>query len=420
VSEGGLLGKIATVCVVTAFITVCPARATVWYVHPDSVLNSIQDALSLCVDHDTVLVGPGRYFENLIWPYTQGIDLVSEEGSDKTIIDGRTVDRVIQMRSTADTTTKIVGFTIQNGHTGAFGGGIFCDYGAAPFICNNIIRDNRAGSNGGGGIYCTGTTVITGNIIADNIAYLITWWSIGGGIYCDGSPIITNNVITGNIADYAGGIFCMGPAPLISGNTISDNRAFLGGGGIYLWGCTPIMSRNTITDNMAGSGGGIYCEGSSPHIDSCTISNNSLDGVYCIAESGPVIYSSNIFGNSGYGINNVDDTALVHAEYNWWGDPTGPYHPNANPHGLGDPVSDYVTFEPWLKQGVGVEEEGVVKRNSMDSGATIISGPLLIPEGTTYKVFDVSGRAVLPRQMKPGIYFVAIDDKTTQKIIKIR
>jgi len=399
---------------------VLPVHATVWYVHPDSVLNSIQEALSLCADHDTVLVGPGTYYENIVWPYIQGIDLISEKGADKTIIDGGTVDRVIQMRSTADTTTKIKGFTIQNGHTSAFGGGIFCDYGAAPLISNNIIIDNRAGSNGGGGIYCTGSTVVTDNIISDNIAYLITWWSTGGGIYCDGSPTITNNTITGNIADYAGGIFCMGLTPVISGNVISDNLAFLYGGGIYCWDNAPTISHNTITNNTSGCGGGIYCEAASPNIDSCIISNNTIDGVYCMAESSPLIRNNNIVGNSGCGVHNIDSTALVPAEYNWWGDPTGPYHPDSNPTGLGDPVSDYVAFAPWLEQAVGVIEEGVVEIKPTKRGATIISGPLLLPEGKTCRVFDITGRIVTPDRMSPGIYFVEVDGEITQKVVKVR
>jgi hypothetical protein len=37
----------------------------------------------------------------------------------------------------------------------------------------------------------------------------------------------------------------------------------------------------------------------------------------------------------------------VDAEFNWWGDSTGPYHPVENPHGLGDEVGDGVDFAPW-------------------------------------------------------------------------
>ncbi len=91
------------------------AHATVWYVHPDSVLNSIQAALDSCANNDVVLVGPGTYYENIIWPYTPGIDLISEFGPDTTIIDGGSIGSVITMTDQADTTAKISGFTIQNG-----------------------------------------------------------------------------------------------------------------------------------------------------------------------------------------------------------------------------------------------------------------------------------------------------------------
>jgi predicted outer membrane repeat protein len=419
-SEGGLLGKTVVLFLVGVCVTIYPVHAKVWYVHPDSALSVIQDALSLCADHDTVLVAPGTYYENLVWPYIQGIDLLSKEGPDETIIDGNAVDRVIQMRSTADTSTKISGFTIRNGNTVAFGGGIFCDYGAAPLISNNVITGNRAGSNGGGGIYCTGSTVITDNIISDNVAYLITWFSTGGGIYCDGSPTITDNVISGNIADHAGGVFCMGTAPVISGNTISNNRAFLDGGGIYCWNCMPAIVHNKIVDNIAGCGGGVYCEAAAPLIDSCTISGNTNDGIHCMAESHPVIHHSNITGNSGYGINNVDDTAFVHAEYNWWGHSTGPYHPDSNPAGFGDAVSDYVAFFPWLEHAVGVVEEETVEMEPRAFGATIIRGPLLLPAGKDYRIYDITGRTVAPERMRPGIYFVEVDGEITQKVVKVR
>lgn len=415
------MGKIAVIILVIACVVVSPTYARVLYVHPDSVLNSIQAALDACSDHDTILVGPGTYYENLVWPYKQGIDLVSKDGPYKTTIDGDTVGRVIEMRSTADTTTKIHGFTIQNGSTSAVGGGIFCDYGAAPLISNNIIRNNRAGSNGGGGISCTGSTVIRDNIISGNIAYLVTWWAVGGGIYCDGSPIITNNTIVGNIADYAGGIFCISTTPVISGNTIAGNSAFLGGGGIYCWSGTAMISHNTIHHNIANYGGGICCAGgSSAHIDSCTITDNVYDGVSCIEESHPVIYYNNICGNSGYGVHNIDDTALVHAEYNWWGDPSGPYHPDSNPAGLGDQVSDYITFVPWLDHAVWVTEEVVVEVEPVDIGATIICGPLVLPAGQNCRIFDITGRVISPSQMRPGIYFVEIEGKVSQKIIKVR
>lgn len=33
---------------------------------------------------------------------------------------------------------------------------------------------------------------------------------------------------------------------------------------------------------------------------------------------------------------------------NWWGDPSGPYHPETNQLGRGDSVGTNITYEPWL------------------------------------------------------------------------
>jgi hypothetical protein len=53
-------------------------------------------------------------------------------------------------------------------------------------------------------------------------------------------------------------------------------------------------------------------------------------------------------------------------------------------------------------------------------GASILQGSLILPEGKTCKVFDIIGRVVLPQHIKPGIYFIEVDGKITQKVIKIR
>ena len=88
------------------------AERTIWYVHPDSALNTIQAGLDSCATNDIVLVAPGTYYENIIWPSTQGIHLLSELGPDTTIIDGDSSGSVIALFSGTDTTTVISGFTI--------------------------------------------------------------------------------------------------------------------------------------------------------------------------------------------------------------------------------------------------------------------------------------------------------------------
>jgi hypothetical protein len=42
-----------------------------------------------------------------------------------------------------------------------------------------------------------------------------------------------------------------------------------------------------------------------------------------------------------------EGAALLNAEYNWWGDASGPQH-SGNPDGSGDPISGNVDYSPWL------------------------------------------------------------------------
>jgi hypothetical protein len=81
--------------------------------------------------------------------------------------------------------------------------------------------------------------------------------------------------------------------------------------------------------------------------------------------------------------------------------------------------------EPALRQFgglVGIQERSTHKPVTIPTsfGPTIFSGPLLLPKDKTYKVFDITGRIVVPDKIKPGIYFVEVDGVVTQKVIKIR
>jgi hypothetical protein len=70
---------------------------------------------------------------------------------------------------------------------------------------------------------------------------------------------------------------------------------------------------------------------------------------------------------------------------------------------------------------VGVENSGsneIIQENPLP--VTIINGPLLLPEGKKYVVYDITGRTVTPDKIQPGIYFVIRDKRVVQKIVKIR
>jgi len=58
------------------------------------------------------------------------------------------------------------------------------------------------------------------------------------------------------------------------------------------------------------------------------------------------IDSSSLVGNT-VAIEN-QDILIIDAPNNWWGATNGPYHPTLNPNGLGNAVSDFVDFDPYL------------------------------------------------------------------------
>jgi parallel beta-helix repeat protein len=238
-------------------------HSNIWYVHPDSVLNTIQAGLDSCSIGDTVLVASGIYYENLIWPATEGILLISESGPEVTIIDGGEAGSVIQITTGVDTTTIINGFTIQNGYSEK-GGGIYC-YNSSPKIINNIIRMNTAEDEEGGyggAIYLKySNSIISNNLISQNVAYYDSigiYGGEGGGIYItQSSPSILQNDIYQNIAEnLGGGIFCDYLSyPIIDGNYIKENENC----GIY----TNMGSYSTIVNNTIDSneGSGIVSKG---------------------------------------------------------------------------------------------------------------------------------------------------------------
>ena len=508
------------IVVITLMLVARTAHATTWYVHPDSTFNCIQHCLDSCVAGDTVLVGPGVYYENIVWPSTPRICLVSELGPDTTAIDGDSVGRVISISTGVDSITLISGFNIRNGYLtdisdcgagiycenssptitnnviadnrvggAALGGGIACLGNSSPIITENVVSDNGGGAHdgvrgggiacvdssapvvtentitgnyatvAGGGIYCgpNSKATITNNDIADNSTGECMCGWIGGGIACDyrSAPVITGNTITGNYANFGGGIgcdssepfidgnditgntgycgggvYCQGSSSTISNNTISNDTAVWDGGGIYCYQSSPTLTGNIVSENLiplTGLGSGIVCDGSSPVISNCIISGNNGDGMYCQPDiwgnqSNPVISYNDICDNAGFGVRNVDVTIIVSAVSNWWGDETGPYHPTANPGGLGDTVSDYVDFDPWLYWPVGVEERPIVRPVEIHENltATIFRGSLQLPKDKMCRVYDITGRIVEPEKIASGIYFVEIHNKVVQKVVKIR
>lgn len=269
-----------------------------------------------------------------------------------TVLDGQQGGSVVTARSVGRNLSRIDGFTIRNGSgtflgssrygggiyiegssltianntitqnsvTGSseisvYGGGICCMH-SSPRIMNSVIAGNSAAGSSvagrGGGVYCyCSSPTIFNNTIEDNTAQ-----SLGGGVYCELLfPVIANNRIVGNVAVNGGGICCFKVSsgmfyypfsPMIAGNTIVGNRAWLYGGGVYSYQSSPSIVNNTIVANTAPGGGGIYSSKSSLTITNTIVAINS-SGIYPDFNVDSALRFNCVFGNTAYNYSGITD-----------------------------------------------------------------------------------------------------------------
>jgi len=262
---------------------------------PDDA-QTIQDAISLAAEHDTILVQPGVYKESINFNGKNIVVgsryLVSGDTSfiSATIIDGDTSKTCAVFKNEEDTTAVLCGFTLTNGN-----GGIRC-YSASPKLKRLLIIDNHyrcpVHQNAlGGGIFLINSHAVIENV---TITRNKTIWNCAGadrkrgaGIYVEQSQLKLNDV---KIFDNFLGVCNWGGG---------EER----GGGIYCSLSSLNLKNVTIYGHSAFRGGGIYCTHSSIYLEHVTINNNSAQtyggGIY--SDNSKLVFSktmrSNIFLN---------------------------------------------------------------------------------------------------------------------------
>jgi hypothetical protein len=142
--------------------------------------TAIQSAVTASSPGDTVLVYPGRYYENVSISISN-LSLISLEYgtnnptyTESTIIDGSLISRGIKINQNIQNVT-IRGFSITNSKSG-----IVLDQNSTSVITNCYIFGNATAYGGGINLFkCT--TVLSGVRIFDNYAYILA-----GGMYING------------------------------------------------------------------------------------------------------------------------------------------------------------------------------------------------------------------------------------------
>ena len=285
----------------TWVLSLSAATATTINVPDD--YSTIQAALNAAVSSDTVLVQPGTYPENIIWPDVNGIKLISAGDSSNTIIDGGGNSSVIYMNpatATIDTTTMIQGFKITNGGNISNGGGIFVN-SASPALTQLWITGNTATDVGGGLYIPGGSPTLTNMTVTGNTA------SSGGGLYIDsGSPTLMEVTVTGNTARSGGGLYIVNSSATLTEVTVTGNTApgnYSAGGGLYIDSGSPTLTDVTVTGNTARvNGGGLYISSGSPTLTNVTVSSNMVTnyrggGLY-IVNSSATLTEVTVTGNT--------------------------------------------------------------------------------------------------------------------------
>jgi hypothetical protein len=113
---------------------------------------------------------------------------------------------------------------------------------------------------------------------------------------------------------------------------------------------------------------------SAAQVKGSTISSSYI-GIAVFDDSTLEAHFNNIIDNTSLGVSN-NGGGTVDATYNWWGDDSGPYHPTANPDGMGNAVSDNVDFDPWLEAQSVTEtvENGTVDAVDEADAQVVVTG----------------------------------------------
>jgi parallel beta-helix repeat protein len=231
-------------------------------IHVPADQPTIQAAINVASDGDTVLVAPGTYTENINFA-GKAITVRSSNGAKVTIIDGAQKNSVVTFNHSETKKSVLKGFTIQNGLAVAGEGGGIAVESSSPTIANNTITHNAA-CNGIGIAIDFGSPIVQKNKIIFNVVQTCTGGIGGGGISIGGAAsaqILGNTISDNSIPNADGGgisLFAAG-TPLIQGNLIRRNQTGGSGGGIVLFNQSDAnIIDNVITNNTASNGGGIY------------------------------------------------------------------------------------------------------------------------------------------------------------------
>jgi outer membrane protein assembly factor BamB len=376
-----------------------------------SPFKTIQYGINQSQSGDTVIVYPGIYEENINFKskniVVSSLHLLdgNRNNIQNTIIDGGNINSVVYIGDNLDTNTVFNGFTIQNGKSSNWAGGITI-MTSSPIISNCIIKNNDGYD--GGGIGCMGNwekdhyPIIKNCFIYNNSNY---WY--GGGIQCwkRFCPKIINCIIAKNKTENNGGglgFYGNSNADIIN-CTIVDNESNIAAGGLWSDGSNIKIKNSIVWSNISeiNSSTPLVSVSGSFNINYCDIQYiNNLNDIAGSNNFDLYPYFNNM-DNLDYGINSQ---SFCIGAGTLTGAPNDDYEGNIRPNPIGS-SPDLGAYENSLSERIGDEQFTIITEGAIEGGVTTVSDNILYATASDDKIyrFDNNGATEYTLQVNGNV-----------------
>jgi len=249
---------------------------------------TIQAALVAAAAGDTVLVSPGAYEENLVWPATHFLTLAGSGTAAETVIRPQQTGRILTHENDPHARQMFLRNLTFTGGYSISGGGLYIA-NAALVMEQCVILDNTSQNDGGGGYFRNCLLDLRGCEIANNTP---AGECGGGGLYlasCAGQ--ISGCIIRDNYADYASGlgIYAESDGLIFRGNLFARNIQTGSenyGGAMMIDGDDCLIEGNIFRENL-GTAAALYLRGRGT-----LVSNNLFEGNWGEWDFTPIVWNS--------------------------------------------------------------------------------------------------------------------------------